>query len=134
MRTIAAPPNPNSSYVLVRKNGMSAIYVKNGTPAESQSKCASCLHAHILRGFRESEEITYCTFSYDRPLQVPFKVHDCTMYTDRTRPTWKQMEDLAIDILPLSSGSGKPAGFAAREVSTEPEKESEETQPETVNR
>ena len=35
---------------------MTTIYVKNGTPADSQTKCASCVHAHILRGFRESEE------------------------------------------------------------------------------
>jgi len=101
--------------------------VKNGTPTEGQSKCASCVHAHILRGFRESEEVTYCT--YDRPLVVPFKVYECSSYTDRNRPTWKQMEDLAIDILPLSSS--KSAGFRMQPASEEDA--AEELEPETVN-
>ena len=43
---------------------------------------------------------------------VPFKVYDCSSYLDRNRPTWKQMEELAIDILPLTSS--KPAGFHQR--------------------
>lgn len=112
---------------------MSAIYVKNGTPVDAQSKCASCLHAHILRGFRESEEVVYCTVTYGPALVVPFKVYECSSYLDRNRPTWKQMEELAIDVLPLSSSSAKPAGFAARQSSTNQEEETEEPQPETVN-
>jgi len=34
---------------------MAAIYVKNGTPIEANSKCESCVHAHIMRGYRESK-------------------------------------------------------------------------------
>ena len=112
---------------------MTAIYVKNGTPMEAQSKCASCQHAHILRGFRESEEVVYCTFSYDRLLLVPFKVYECSNHMDRTRPTWKQMEDLAIDILPLTSGSGKTAGFRMRENADSAEEIAPEPEPETVD-
>jgi hypothetical protein len=111
------------------------MYVKEGTPQESQSKCASCQHAHILRGFRESEEIVYCTITFGPPLVVPFRVSECSSYTDRTRPTWEQMEKLAIDILPLSSSSAKPAGFRARqdsEVDAAPSHE--ETEPKTVSR
>ena len=74
-----------------------------------QSKCASCTHAHILRGFRESEEIVYCIFGLDQMLLVPFKVRDCSNYTDKHRPTWEQMQDLAIEIRPVSLA--KPAGF-----------------------
>jgi hypothetical protein len=90
---------------------MSTIYVKNGTPTETNSKCASCMHAHILRGFREREEVTYCGFPCRQLLLVPFKVYECTNYTDRTRQTWDQMEDLAIDILPLSTGSVEACGL-----------------------
>jgi hypothetical protein len=103
---------------------MTTIYVKNGTPADSQSKCASCVHAHILRGFRESEELAYCTVSDGPPLKVPFKVYECSCYLDRNRPTWRQMTDLAIDILPLSSA--KPAGFR-----TQPDGESDDAEEET---
>ena len=88
---------------------MTTIVVKNGTPVGEQSKCASCTNAHILRGFRESEEIVYCTFAFDQLLVVPFKVRECSNYTDKHRPTWEQMQDLAIEIRPLSSA--KPAGF-----------------------
>lgn len=111
---------------------MTTIYVKNGTPLEAQSKCASCVHAHILRGFRESEEVVYCTFAYDRLLLVPFKVYQCSSYTDRQRPTWKQMKDLAIDILPLSSG--KTAGFCAETGCDSIEEVENEPDLETVNR
>ena len=88
---------------------MAAIYVKNGTPIEANSRCESCVHAHIMRGYRESEEIVYCTVFYGPPLRVPFKVYECSNHADRNRPSWKQMEDLAIHIQPLSSA--KAAGF-----------------------
>jgi len=102
---------------------MTTIYVKNGTPTDSQSKCSSCAYSHILRGFRESEEIVYCTVSFGPPLKVPFKVYECSCYLDRHRPTWKQMTDLAIDILPVSSA--KAAGFRVQ-GSDEGEEEEEE--------
>ena len=41
-----------------------------------RSKCASCTHAHILRGFRESEEVVYCTFPFRQILAVPFRVRE----------------------------------------------------------
>lgn len=64
--------------------------------------------ATLIRGFRESEELIFCDFS--SPLiRIPFKVRECSNYGDRNRPDWKQMEDLAIDIQPLTSA--KPAGF-----------------------
>ena len=103
--------------------------MKNGTPADAQSKCASCVHSHILRGFRESEELVYCTLPYGPPLKVPFKVYECSNHLDKNRPTWKQMEELAIDILPLSSG--KTVGF--RTESDEDSDEVEEREPATVD-
>jgi hypothetical protein len=109
---------------------MTAIYVKNGTPADSQSKCVSCVHAHILRGFRESEELAYCTVSDGAPLKVPFKVYECSYYLDRNRPTWRQMTDLAIDILPLSSA--KSAGFRVQADGAAADEE-DETEAATVN-
>ena len=93
------------------------VYVKNGTPVGSQSQCAKCEHAHIMRGFRESEELTYCNFPADLIL-APFKVRDCSNYSDKTRPTWDQMQDLAIEIRPVSFA--KPAGFSKK---PEPENE-----------
>ena len=109
---------------------MTAISVKNGTPVGEQSKCASCTHAHILRGFRESEEIVYCNFNFDQLLVVPFKVRECSNYTDKHRPTWEQMQDLAIEIRPPVS-LAKPAGFHQRKG---PESEDAGEEVATINR
>lgn len=83
------------------------IHVKDGTAIGSQSLCASCEHSHILRGYRESEEITLCY--YASLMAVPFKVRDCSNYSDKARPNWEQMKDLAIEIRPAPTL--KAAGF-----------------------
>ena len=110
---------------------MTTISVKNGTPVGEQSKCATCTHAHILRGFRESEEIVYCALCLDQLLVVPFKFRDCSNYTDKHRPTWEQMQDLAIEIQPVSFA--KPTGFRQWK-SSEREDVSEDVAVETSNR
>lgn len=102
---------------------MGKIHVKNGTPVGNCSRCDSCTHAHVVEGYRETEVIVYCTYSYDRPFLVPFKVRECSNYTDKNRPTWEQMKDLALDIQPLSSA--KSAGFRL------PEKRETEVAPES---
>jgi len=55
--------------------------VKNGTPIGTQSRCETCEHSHILRGYRESEEVTFCY--YATLMAVPFKVRDCSNYSDK---------------------------------------------------
>jgi hypothetical protein len=70
-----------------------------------------------MRGFRESEALTNCNFPTDLIL-VPFKVRDSSKYSDKTRPTWDQMQELAIEI--RATPTLKSAGFC-----TEPESESE---------
>ena len=87
---------------------MSAVYIKNGTPVTGPSLCESCCHAHILRGFRDSETVVHCSYAYPM-FMVPFKVRECSNHWDKNRPTWRQMEDLAIEVRP--SVSFKPIGF-----------------------
>ena len=98
----------------IRKQLIVPINIKNGTPIGSQSRCESCEHSHILRGYRESEEVTYCY--YATLMVVPFKVRDCSNYTDKARPNWEQMKDLAIEI--HATPTLKAAGFC---VELEPE-------------
>lgn len=83
--------------------------MKNGTPIGSQSRCETCEHSHILRGYRESEEVTFCY--YATLMVVPFKVRDCSNFSDKARPNWEQMQDLAIEIRPAPTL--KSAGFCA---------------------
>ena len=82
--------------------------VKSGTPIGSESKCVTCKFSMLLRGFRESEELTYCDF-LTQPILVSFQVRECSRYVHRSRPTWDQMEELALEIRP--SATLKPAGF-----------------------
>ena len=86
---------------------MSKPYIKNGTPVGSESLCRTCNSAHIMTGYRESELVTICKYVHPN-IAVPFTVNTCTGYYDKNRPSWQQMEDLAIDIVP---GPLKPVGF-----------------------
>lgn len=84
------------------------VHIKDGTAIEGETKCASCTHVHMVRGFRESDELVFCNFAYEL-IRIPFKVRDCSNHRDRNRPDWEQMEKLAIDVQPLTSA--KSAGF-----------------------
>jgi hypothetical protein len=101
---------------------MSPVYVKNGTPVSAQSRCMSCSFAHIMRGFRESEEIVYCDYGSPMIL-VPFSVRDCTNHADKNRPSWEQMENLAIEVRP--NPSFRSIGFGKREMDLDAEPETE---------
>jgi hypothetical protein len=79
-------------------------------PRDGDSLCRTCYWAHAQKGFRESEEIIFCAFG---PLRrLPFKVRDCTDYLNRTLPTRRQMEEIAL-IIPTDPAR-RPAGFAGR--------------------
>jgi hypothetical protein len=78
---------------------MSKPYIKNGTPVGSESLCRTCRYSLIMSGYRESEQITICTYVGPN-LVLPFKVNTCSGFYDKNRPSWKQMEDLAIDVAP----------------------------------
>lgn len=86
---------------------MSRPYIKGGTPVGSVSLCRTCSDAHIMTGYRESEQLIVCTNVHPN-LLVPFVVSECTGYYDKNRPDWKQMEKLAIDVTPAPL---KPVGF-----------------------
>ncbi len=82
-------------------------YVKGGTPVGSASLCKTCTHAHIMTGYKESEMVTMCDNVHPN-IVVPFTMYDCSGYYDRNRPTWQQMQKLAIHV---DTGSIKPVGF-----------------------
>ena len=94
----------------IRKQLALPIHVKEGAAIGSQSRCVSCEHSHILRGYRASEEVTFCY--YASLMVVPFKVRECSNYSDKTRPSWEQMEELAIEI--RATPTLKSAGFRTR--------------------
>jgi hypothetical protein len=103
---------------------MSNIFVKNATVGDGEPLCRTCTHAHIQKGYREFEELIFCTYGcWDRPRAVPFKVRDCTDYSDRDTPSRREMEEMAILIEPATSG--KRAGFRVKEAESVDELEDE---------
>ena len=61
-----------------------------------------------LPGIRSAGVI--CT-NVNPNLKVPFTVHDCSAFSDKHRPTWEQMDKLAIEFSPLRV-SAPTRGFA----------------------
>jgi hypothetical protein len=86
---------------------MGKVYVKNGTPIGAESLCRTCTNALVFTGYRESEQMTMCTYVHPN-IVLPFTVNTCTGYYDKNRPSYKQMQDLAIDVTPAPL---KPVGF-----------------------
>ena|SRR5215472_15067747 len=86
---------------------MNKPYIKNGTPVGTKSLCKACTSALIFTGYRESEQMTMCTYVHPN-LVLPFTVNTCSGYYDKNRPSYKQMRDLAIDVTPAPL---KPVGF-----------------------
>ena len=84
------------------------IHVKNGTPLHGPSLCESCMHAHILSGFSESEEQVICCFTYPNH-RVEFRVHRCNDHSEMKRQTLKQMEDMAWVL--MTRGGRRVTGF-----------------------
>jgi len=86
---------------------MGKPYIKGGTPIGSESLCKTCCYAHIMTGYRESERITMCN-EVNPNIVVPFLIYECTSYYDKNRPSWQQMQKLAIRV---ATGPLKPVGF-----------------------
>ena len=90
-----------------------AVYIKNGTPVGTESKCDTCKWSLVVHGFRETDEVTYCDW-LSQPTRVLFQVRDCSRHEHKSRPTWDQMEELALEIRPAATL--KPAGFCRDET------------------
>jgi len=88
---------------------MGKMNIKGGTPFGCASLCGTCAWALIMTGYRESEMAVVCT-RVSPNVPVPFKVHECTGYFGKDRPSWDEMKELAINV---PASSAKPVGFRA---------------------
>jgi hypothetical protein len=87
---------------------MPTITVKGGTPLHGESICKTCQWVHMIRGYRESQEVIVCTY-VDPNREVTFAVCECSHFRSSITPTPQQMEDIAL-IIPTQPAR-KPAGF-----------------------
>jgi hypothetical protein len=101
---------------------MQTIVMKKAALRHEKSLCHACYWAHIQKGFRESEETVFCCFSRFRA--VPFKVAECTDFSNKNLPTREQMENIAL-IIPTRPAR-KAGGFAATGFASEQESDDEE--------
>ena len=101
---------------------MNTIVMKKTALGDERSLCHACYWAHIQKGFCESEEAVFCCFS--RLRAVPFKVADCTDFSNKNVPTREQMENIAL-IIPTRAAR-KASGFAG--VGFAGEQEADETE------
>ena len=95
---------------------MSKQNVKNGTPVGNAHLCRNCSNGQFTVGYRETDILVVCTNS-NPARAVSFPVRECTDFSDRNRPSWDQMEELAISFSEIRT---KPvrgfAGFGAARV------------------
>ena len=89
---------------------MSKSNVKNGTPVGNAHLCARCSWGQCVTGYRESDRLVICT-NTNLNIVVPFTVLDCTTFSDKHRPDWKQMQRLAIHVNSVRLSS-RTAGFS----------------------
>jgi hypothetical protein len=83
------------------------IFIKDGRLVGAELLFKTCSWAVIFAGYRESEQTIICT-RMDPNIVLPFTVNTCTGCYDKNRPSYKQMQDLAIDVTPAPL---KPVGF-----------------------
>jgi len=93
-----------------RRSVMAKMNVKNGTPVGSEHLCKRCSWGQFVTGYRESDLLVICTNASPN-FRVPFAVYDCNEFSDRHKPTWEQMDKLAIEVAPVRVSS-PTKGFA----------------------
>jgi hypothetical protein len=71
------------------------IYVKNGTPVNGPSLCESCSRAFSARGYGETELVVVCQALWPQR-RMHFPVRACTAYIEKNKPTFDEMEEIAI--------------------------------------
>jgi len=74
--------------------------------------CNTCSKAQIVRGFSESQVVTYCKNWF--PIhRVAFLVSECTGYEDKRLPSLDSMEEIALIL--IRESSGRRMGFVTAE-------------------
>lgn len=72
----------------------SGLKIRTAAPEGTSPLCHTCKSGLVLRGAALSEEAIFC--DYGSPLfAVPFRVRECSGYTDREQAPLYEMQDAA---------------------------------------
>ncbi len=84
--------------------------VQNGTPVGDESLCNTCTNARVIKGYSDTERITVCDWGSET-MKVPFRVRECSGYSDRRIPPLYEMKQIAWML--VSKGAGRNIGFVS---------------------
>jgi hypothetical protein len=80
------------------------------TETEPESLCASCVFAHVVRGYRRGEEIVACGYAFP-PRDILFAVRECTDHKPKRECSGAEIAyEGAVSLPPLED---KAANFRA---------------------
>lgn len=71
--------------------------------------CLRCKHSLVVSGHSATEVRRRCNFNYQRPLELPFRVAECSEFYPSTLPWMSEMKDVAW--LLASDSQTKKVGF-----------------------
>ena len=89
---------------------MVTIKVKGGTPQGSDTLCRTCSRAHIIKGFRATEEEVFCRHFYIER-EIRFPVSECSWYEDKRLASKTEMEEIAWFL--TTRKPGRSVGFVS---------------------
>ena len=89
---------------------MVTIKVKGGTPQGSDTLCRTCSRAHIIKGFRATEEEVFCRHFYIER-EIRFPVSECSWYEDQRLASKTEMEEIAWFL--TTRKPGRSVGFVS---------------------
>ena len=93
---------------------MVTIRVIGGTPEGSGFLCRTCNRAHIITGFRATEEDVFCRYFYIER-QIRFPVRECSFYEDKRLASREAMEEIAWILRSTTTKPLQSVGFVGRE-------------------
>jgi hypothetical protein len=72
------------------------VKIREGTVTDDATPlCPTCRYATIVRGSRLNDEIVECSQLMGRAARINFAVVRCSSYSDRRRPSIREMEEIA---------------------------------------
>ncbi len=77
---------------------MLTLKIRDATPVSGTSLCYSCTWGHIVKGYRDCDEIVYCMRPYP-DVRIPFPVRECSSYANKNTPSMDDMQKSAWILL-----------------------------------
>lgn len=89
------------------------LKIHAGTEREDFNLCATCRNCHTYIEARTGEKNVRCFANYQHPLRLTGPIARCNLYSDATRPTLDQMQQIAWQL--MTNKSNKAIGFLSPE-------------------